>query len=94
MWRLARVLAEKSQLTKDQAKQKKLLTDALHAAEKALSLEGKNGIANAHKWFAITASRLANVDKKAAKCPKLKEKVLNHLKRATELDSKVIDVAK
>ena len=54
-----------------------------------LAFEGKDGIAGAHKWFAISASRLQKVDKKAAKCPKLNEQIGAHAKKATELDPKV-----
>lgn len=89
LWRLSRVLAEKAELTKDAKKKSELLHDAVHLAESALKFEGKHGIAQAHKWFAISAVRFAHVDKKAGKCPKLKEKIVTHLKRAVELDPKV-----
>jgi len=84
LWRLARTLAEKSELTKCPKKKTELLTEAVHLAEKALASKGSH--AQAHKWLAISLDRLSAADKKTRKNPSVPEKVFNHLKRATELD--------
>lgn len=89
LWRLSRALAEKAELTKDHAKKIELLHEALKWAEQALTYEGKVPNAQIHKWFGIAAIRYAQVDKKAGKCPTLREKTLTHLKRATELNPQV-----
>ncbi|KAI6189544.1 Regulator of microtubule dynamics protein 1 [Aphelenchoides bicaudatus] len=84
LWRLARTLTEKASLIKDEHKKAELLHQAVDYAEKAIKYGGKS--AHAFKWYAISACYLRDVDKKAKKCPKLREKINDHLKRATELD--------
>jgi tetratricopeptide (TPR) repeat protein len=85
LWRLARTFAEKAELIKCPKKKSELLHQAVHLAEKAVV--SKASSAQAHKWLAISNERLIAVDKKASKNASLPEKIFNHLKRATELDS-------
>ncbi|CAD6186591.1 unnamed protein product [Caenorhabditis auriculariae] len=63
-WRLARVYTEKARLTKDHATKSSLLHKAQESAKRALASEGSLGCAGAHKWYAISATDLAHVDKK------------------------------
>jgi tetratricopeptide (TPR) repeat protein len=90
LWRLARVYAEKAELTKNPDQQLKLLKEAASYAKKALALEPSSGSAGAHKWYAIILCHLLHVDKKVPKnhISDLKADVKKHLERATEIDSK------
>jgi tetratricopeptide (TPR) repeat protein len=90
LWRLARVYAEKAELTKNTAEQLKLLKEAASYAKKALSLEPSSGSAGAHKWYAIIVCHLLHVDKKVPKnhINDLKADVKKHLERATQIDPK------
>ncbi|CAD5226440.1 unnamed protein product [Bursaphelenchus okinawaensis] len=86
LWRLGRTYAEKAENVHDHKKKVELLKKAVEYTNKAIQLEGATGISGAHKWYAISATRLLHADKKAVKDPKkTKEQVWAHLKRATEL---------
>ncbi|EPB71535.1 tetratricopeptide repeat protein [Ancylostoma ceylanicum] len=82
LWRLARVLTEKAFFCKCPKEKAHLLHEAKEYALKALSLEGENRCAGAHKWYAIILYRLEDVDKKAD----YSEEVIKHLEMAADLD--------
>uniref|UniRef100_A0A914Z819 Regulator of microtubule dynamics protein 1 n=1 Tax=Panagrolaimus superbus TaxID=310955 RepID=A0A914Z819_9BILA len=90
LWRLARVLAEKADLTKSADEKKKLLKEAAGYAKKALAIEPSSGCAGAHKWYAIIICQLLHVDTKVPKnkIADLKADIKKHLHRATEIDPK------
>uniref|UniRef100_A0AC34R8I0 Regulator of microtubule dynamics protein 1 n=1 Tax=Panagrolaimus sp. JU765 TaxID=591449 RepID=A0AC34R8I0_9BILA len=89
LWRLARVLAEKADMTKNEAEKKKLLHEAAKYAKKAIALEPGTGSAGAHKWYAYILCNLLKVEKHCKKDAKqLEEKVLVHLEKAAKLDPK------
>jgi tetratricopeptide (TPR) repeat protein len=90
LWRLARVLAEKAELTKNGDEKKKLLKEAAGYAKKALAIEPSSGSAGAHKWYAIIICQLLHAHPKVPKnkIADLKSDVKKHLERATEIDPK------
>ncbi|CAD5229856.1 unnamed protein product [Bursaphelenchus xylophilus] len=89
LWRLGRTFAEKAEFVHDPVKKVELLKKAVELTNKAIQLEGSNGLSGAHKWYAISAARLLSVDKKAVKDPKhTQEQIWAHLKKATELNPK------
>lgn len=86
LWRLARVLAEKAEYIHDHHKQAETLKKAVELAQKAVQLEGAQGISGAHKWLAIAQYRLLHADKKAVKdVGKVKEQIWAHFKKAADL---------
>ncbi|CAJ0573668.1 unnamed protein product, partial [Mesorhabditis spiculigera] len=82
-WRLARVYAEKAQLSKCPKEKIHLLHDAKTAAKRALAVEPARGSAGAHKWYAITVIRLAELEPKTTDLGD----AIKHLEQAAQKDS-------
>ncbi|CEF63532.1 Regulator of microtubule dynamics protein 1 [Strongyloides ratti] len=81
LWRYARVLTEKAELSHCEHEKKELLHEAKKYIKKALDIEPATGIAGIHKWAGIILTKLGEFDKKCDD-----EGVKKHLKKATELD--------
>jgi tetratricopeptide (TPR) repeat protein len=81
-WRLARVYAEKAALSKCAHEKAHLLHDAKAAAKRALAVEPAKGSAGAHKWYAITIIRLAEIEPKTTNL----DDAVKHLEIATKKD--------
>lgn len=85
LWRLARVLVEKSDLVVVDKEKELLLREAVEVAGKALSFEAKP-CAGIHKWYAIALSKLLHYDKKLRKTSS--HLVRQHLESSVDIDSK------
>ncbi|VDM46851.1 unnamed protein product [Toxocara canis] len=83
LWRLARVLVEKAELSKCEEEKQALLKEAEEYSTKALAHEGTKPSAGAHKWHAITLAKLAHYRKK----DKRQEEIHEHLEKATKIDA-------
>lgn len=55
---------------------------------KALQLETSQGLAGAHKWYAIALIRLKQVDKDNKHLKNADKEIIKHLETAVKLDSK------
>ncbi|GMT10436.1 hypothetical protein PFISCL1PPCAC_1733, partial [Pristionchus fissidentatus] len=83
-WRIARILFEKAELSKNHDEILHLLHEAKDHAKKALAVEPAAGSAGAHKWYALILTRLAKLEKK----PELEGEATKHLEKAVKIDSK------
>uniref|UniRef100_A0A0K0EHB5 TPR_REGION domain-containing protein n=1 Tax=Strongyloides stercoralis TaxID=6248 RepID=A0A0K0EHB5_STRER len=83
LWRYARILAEKAELSHCKHEKDELLHEAKKHIKKALDIEPAAGISGLHKWAGIILTKLGELDKKNMD----NESVKAHLKKATELDS-------
>ena len=82
-WRIARILVEKAELSKCAKEKAHLLHEAKDHVKKALAVEPSSGSAGAHKWYAITLSKLEALEKHD-----YSEEILKHLEKATSIDAK------
>uniref|UniRef100_A0A0N4ZRW1 TPR_REGION domain-containing protein n=1 Tax=Parastrongyloides trichosuri TaxID=131310 RepID=A0A0N4ZRW1_PARTI len=83
LWRYARLLTEKAELSHCAHEKKELLHEAKKIIKKALEIEPAAGISGLHKWAGIIFAKLGDLEKKCND-----ECVKKHLKRATEIDAK------
>uniref|UniRef100_A0A0K0CU01 TPR_REGION domain-containing protein n=1 Tax=Angiostrongylus cantonensis TaxID=6313 RepID=A0A0K0CU01_ANGCA len=89
-WRLARACVEKAGFTKCHKERAHLLHEAVDYAKKALSLEGDNQNAGAHKWYHLDSSilfnffffKLQDIERKVDRSAD----VIKHLEMASKLD--------
>ncbi|KAF7637317.1 TPR_REGION domain-containing protein [Meloidogyne graminicola] len=89
-WRLGRVFVEQANLLPNKAieERKELLEKAIIRLNKALQLETSQGLAGAHKWYAIALIRLKQVDKDNKHLKNADKEIIKHLETAVKLDSK------
>ncbi|KAF8382603.1 hypothetical protein PRIPAC_71745, partial [Pristionchus pacificus] len=83
-WRIARILFEKAELSKNHDEVLHLLHEAKDHAKKALAVEPAKGSAGAHKWYALILTRLAKLEKK----PEYESEAVKHLEKAVTVDPK------
>uniref|UniRef100_F1L961 Regulator of microtubule dynamics protein 1 n=1 Tax=Ascaris suum TaxID=6253 RepID=F1L961_ASCSU len=82
LWRLARVLVEKAELSKSEHEKEAFLKEAAEFSTKALAYEGATPSAGAHKWHAITLAKLAHYQKEDRQA-----EIREHLEKATQIDA-------
>ncbi|CAI5437611.1 unnamed protein product [Caenorhabditis angaria] len=81
LWRLARVVCEKSKLSKDPAEKKQLMLEAFEIVKKALANEPAEGCFGAHKWYGILLDYVGEIEGNKSRIEKAYE-VREHLERA------------
>ncbi|TKR93148.1 hypothetical protein L596_007654 [Steinernema carpocapsae] len=85
LWRLARVICEKSKLTKDKKEKEALMMEALAIVEKALKHEGPEGSFGAHKWYAIILDYVGEIEGTKSRIKRSYD-VKEHLEKALEIN--------
>ncbi|VDK78149.1 unnamed protein product [Onchocerca ochengi] len=86
LWRLARILCEKSKMSKDKDDKKRFMYDALKMAKKALDNEGEEPCWEAHKWYAIVLSYVSEYEGTREQIRQSFE-VRKHLEKALDVNS-------
>ncbi|CAD6190933.1 unnamed protein product [Caenorhabditis auriculariae] len=84
LWRLARVLCEKSKLSKDVAEKKQYMLEAFAVVQKALVHEPESGCFGAHKWYAIILDYVGELQGSKSRIEKSHE-VKEHLEKALKI---------
>ena len=88
-WRLGRALVEKSPLVINYEHKVHLLEEAIEHFHKALAMDAASRTPALHKWYAIGLMRLKQINSRNKHLASLKvnDEILEHLKKAVELDA-------